>query len=111
MTKERKEFILSVYRNYDENKKLVKFLSVKVLSDGEKEYYELLKKKVEAVDKILSYAEMESLEKRKFVEECLIKNYTQNRVVFDCFLSPRTFVRWKQRFIDLMDNCLVLYGI
>lgn len=114
MTKERKNFIMSIYRSYEENKKLVKFLNTKVgssLSEGETEYYGVLKKKVEVVEKMLLYAELEGLEKKKFVEEYLIKGYSRNRVSVDCFSTSRTLLNWEQRFMALTDNCLSLYGI
>lgn len=114
MTKERKEFILSIYRSYEENKRLLAFEATKRdedKSDGEKEYCEILRKKVEVVDKMLFNAALEGDDKKKFIEQHLIKGFSKKRVSFDCFSTDRTLRNWERGVVFTTDKCLMAFGM
>ena len=114
MTKERKEYILKIYRSYEENKRLLAYEATKREEDkspGEKEYCEILRKEVEVVDKMLFNAGLDGEDKKKFIEQHLIKGVSKLRVSFDCYVVNRTLTRWKESVIFSTDKCLATYGI
>ena len=90
MTKERKEYIVNLFRNYHENKKYLKFESTKRkadMSEEEKNYFKQLKNKVEVVDKIIFSLGLEEPMKGKFATEHFINGVTLKRLSFDLFLA------------------------
>ena len=106
MTKERKKFILSVFRSYYENKQALKILSIKPLNEmtlSEKSYLENLKKKIEVVDFILEGESYQDKNRKNFITGCLINGKSCNSVSFFCYTSERTLRRWRQDVLDKAD--------
>lgn len=114
MTKERKEYILSIFRSYKQNKEYLKYESLKKVEDmtvEERSYFEDLKKKVDVVDKILFSVGLDDANKKNFVIGHLINGQSQKRVSFSCYVSERTLRRWNESVYLSIDKCLKILGM
>ena len=114
MTKERKDFILSIFRSYKANKQYLKFASTKRLEDmtaEEKAYIDDLKKKVDVVDYILNGEGYQDPNKKNFVVGHLINGQSQKRVSFGCYVSERSLWRWRVDIFNHADARLKTVGM
>lgn len=114
MKKERREYILGLFRSYEENKRYLKFESTKResdMSEEEKAHFKELKNKVKVVEQVLFLLEMEDPNKKKFVTEHLIEGKTLRRVSFNCYVTESTLIRWKMRVYEVSESALKRFNL
>lgn len=113
MTKERKEYILKLFSNFNENKRVVELLSLEVskMSEEEKAKYSKLKREVDIIQKVLDGEGYLDPNRKLFVTECLILGKIYNSVMFKCYVSDRTLRRWREELLLKIDSLLPLYSL
>lgn len=109
MKKERKQFILNIFKSYNDNKEVLKILSLNPLNSmsvDQRKYFNLLKTKVEIVDVVLHAFSYQSSNKRDFVVRRFINGETQNQLAFSCFVAESTIRRWEEEVFNKTDSLL-----
>ena len=109
MTKDRKKFILDVFKSYNDNKEILKILSLNSLSAmsvEQRKYFNLLKTKVEIVDVVLHAFTYQSSNKKDFVVRRFINGESQKSLIFSCFVCGKTIYRWEREVFDKTDILL-----
>jgi hypothetical protein len=113
MTKERKDFIFSLFKDYKQNMHVLDLVGSNFanMSLEDKQQYVLLKAKVEIISSVIEGEFYIDLTREKFISECLIGGKTRN--FFSCinYISERTLRRWQNEIFFKVDEKLKVKGI